>query len=281
MQIATNYTLAALLSLTRAAGNAIMDIYEAAAAGDNCELDEKANGAGPLTQADLAAHAILSEGLLALDRSIPVVSEEDPASHPLRRPTGHFWLIDPLDGTKEFLARTGEFTVNVALIEDGVPTIGIVFAPALNEMFWGQQGNGAFKDDGVRVASIRSSRPPLPDTLRVVASRSHLDDATRAFVSRLGPHTLVQAGSSIKFCRVAEGAADLYPRFGPTCEWDVAAAKAILESAGGDITVADGSRLLYGKPNVLNPAFVAWGASARALSVQLNSENTGIQEPNA
>jgi 3'(2'), 5'-bisphosphate nucleotidase len=281
MQIATNPMLASLLACTRAAGAAILKIYDAAAAGVNCELDEKADGAGPLTQADLAAHRILCDGLNAIDGSIPVVSEEDPATHSLRCATGRFWLIDPLDGTKEFLARTGEFTVNVALIEDGVATLGIVFAPALNELFWGQAGLGAFKDDGSQVTRIQSAQTLTPAALRVVASRSHLDDATREFVSRVGAHSLVQAGSSIKFCRVAEGAADLYPRFGPTCEWDVAAAQAILEAANGGITTADGTRLLYGKPSLLNPAFVAWGSAARGWSTLSNRENTGTQEPSA
>ncbi|WP_313065341.1 3'(2'),5'-bisphosphate nucleotidase CysQ [Achromobacter animicus] len=273
--------LASLLACTRSAGAAILKIYDAAAAGVNCELQEKADGAGPLTQADLAAHRVLCNGLKTIAGSVPIVSEEDPSTHCLRRPTGRFWLIDPLDGTKDFLARTGEFTVNVALIEDGVPTIGVVFAPALNELFWGQKDKGAFKDDGKQVTLIRSARTLPSKALRVVASRNHLDDATRAFVLSVGDHMLVQAGSSIKFCRVAEGAADLYPRFGPTCEWDVAAAQAILEAADGGVTTADGTRLLYGKPSVLNPAFVAWGTAAKSLSALLHGEKSGIQGPSA
>lgn len=275
--------LAALLDSTRAAGATILQIYDAVAAGINCELEEKSGSMGPLTLADLAAHRILCAGLKAIDRSIPVVSEEDPSTHDLRSPTGRFWLIDPLDGTKEFIARTGEFTVNVALIENGVPTLGIVFAPALNELFWGQAGFGAYKDDGNRVARIQSAQTLAAPALRVVASRSHLDDATRAFISRAADrHTLVQAGSSIKFCRVAEGEADLYPRFGPTCEWDVAAAQAILEAASGGVTTSDGARLLYGKPSLLNPAFVAWGQAARDLAAtSMNLGHNGAQEPNA
>ncbi|RSE89149.1 3'(2'),5'-bisphosphate nucleotidase CysQ [Achromobacter denitrificans] len=275
--------LAPLLDCTRAAGAAILQIYDAVAAGINCELKEKAEGMGPLTLADLAAHRILCAGLKAIDGSIPVVSEEDPSTHDLRHPTGRFWLIDPLDGTKEFIARTGEFTVNVALIENGAPTLGIVFAPALNELFWGQAGLGAYKDAGDRVTRIQSAQALGAPALRVVASRSHLDDATRAFISRAADrHTLVQAGSSIKFCRVAEGAADLYPRFGPTCEWDVAAAQAILEAASGGVTTSDGARLLYGKPSLLNPAFVAWGQAARDLATtSMNLGHNGAQEPNA
>lgn len=274
--------LAPLLDCTRAAGAAILQIYDAAAAGVNCELDEKSEGMGPLTLADLAAHRILCTGLRAIDESIPVVSEEDPSTHDLRYPTGRFWLIDPLDGTKEFIARTGEFTVNVALVENGIPTLGIVFAPALNELFWGQAGLGAFKDDGKLITRIQSAQTQASPTLRVVASRSHLDDATRAFIARAAhDHTLVQAGSSIKFCRVAEGKADLYPRFGPTCEWDVAAAQAILEAANGGVTTAEGARLLYGKPSLLNPAFVAWGHATRELATFMNPEQTGAQEPNA
>lgn len=270
--------LAPLLDCTRAAGAAILQIYDATAVGSDCKLEEKSGGMGPLTLADLAAHRILCSGLQTINGSIPVVSEEDPATHDLRRNTGRFWLIDPLDGTKEFIARTGEFTVNVALIENGVPILGIVFAPALNELFWGQAGLPAFKDDGNLVTRIQSSQTLDSPALRVVASRSHLDDATREFISRtVSRHTLVQAGSSIKFCRVAEGKADLYPRFGPTCEWDVAAAQAILEAASGGVTTVDGARLLYGKSSLVNPAFIAWGRAAKDLAAPTNLGHTRAQ----
>lgn len=214
----------------------------------------------PLTEADLASHRILTRGLAAHAPDIPVVSEEDEPSHAHRRPDTTFWLIDPLDGTKEFIARNGEFTVNIALVGNGFPVLGVVFAPALNLLYWNEPGIGAFRQDASGVKSIRVAGPVDGRPTRVVASKSHLDERTRAFIDALGPHELVQAGSSLKFCRVAEGSADVYPRLAPTCEWDTAAAQAVVEAAGGTVHTLDGARLAYGKPDVLNPFFVARGA---------------------
>lgn len=244
--------LQAVLSLVRQAGAVIMQLYN----GDDTrwEVTHKADNS-LLTQADLAAHRVLAEGLQQLTPDIPVVSEEDAASQDLRSVSTQFWLIDPLDGTKEFVARNGEFTVNVALIEYGQPVLGVVFAPALNLVYAGGKHSGAFCErDGVRTL-IRVAA--WGETVRVVASKSHLNDETKQFIARLGAHELVQAGSSLKFCRVAEGSADIYPRLAPTCEWDTAAAQAVLEAAGGVVTTIDGAALVYGKPDVLNPSFVA------------------------
>lgn len=243
-----------LLALVRAAGRAIMGVYDSDAAH---EVTIKADDS-PLTQADLRAHEVLTQGLMRLTAAIPVVSEEDAASHAQRMPESVFWLIDPLDGTKEFIARNGEFTVNVALVAGGYPLLGVVYAPALDLLYWGGVEVGAWRQHGddapERIAVALAQKESV---VRVVASKSHLDERTMAFIERLGAHALVQAGSSLKFCRVAEGSADVYPRLAPTCEWDTAAAQAVLEAAGGYVTKLDGERLVYGKPEILNPHFIA------------------------
>jgi len=262
----------ALLPIARQAGDAIMAVY---AAGESA-VAQKADHS-PVTAADHAAHRVLAAQLQPLLPNCPVVSEEDSASHAQRQSTGRFWLIDPLDGTKEFIARNGEFTVNIALIEDGRSVLGVVFAPASGELYWGGHGLGAFCQRGeetsaIATASVSSSATssatttpsetasassPSAEVCRVVVSRSHLDAETQAFIDRLAPVRLVQAGSSLKFCRVAEGAADIYPRMGPTCEWDTAAAQAVLEGAGGVVLDLHGAPLRYGKPELLNPFFIA------------------------
>jgi len=213
----------------------------------------------PITAADLASHDIIVKGLRRITRDIPVLSEEG-AEIPWeeRKHWRRFWLIDPIDGTKDFTQRTGEFTVNIALIEDGEPVMGVVTAPALKEVYWGVKGEGAYKQD--RTGHTRHIRVVEPrDPLRVVASKNHLNEETRDFIAKLGPHETVQAGSSLKFCRLAEGHADIYPRMGPTSEWDTAAAHAVLLTAGGKVQTTDGKPLKYGKENVLNPWFIAAG----------------------
>lgn len=212
----------------------------------------------PLTLADLAAHNVIAARLKNLTPDIPMVSEEDAASMVHRQANGMFWLVDPLDGTKEFIARNGEFTVNIALVEDGEVVFGVVVAPALGLVYWGGRNIGAFRvQGGASEEAIRVAEPVADKPSRVVASKSHLNEQTAQFIERLGRHELVQAGSSLKFCRIAEGAADIYPRLGPTCEWDTAAAQAIVEAAGGHVTTLDGAPLQYGKPEVLNPHFIA------------------------
>lgn len=255
----------AVIRIARQAGDAIMAIY---AGRDGWEADgagvlvaRKAD-ASPLTQADLAAHRVIVAGLQAATPAIPVVSEEDPDSHARRRPPEEFWLIDPLDGTKEFLSRRDEFTVNIALVRDGRAVFGVVHAPALDQLYWGGVGLGACRATGGAAAvPIRVAAPAA--TLRVVASKSHLNDATRDFLAGLPRHDLIQAGSSLKFCRIAEGEADIYPRLGPTSEWDTAAAQAVVEAAGGLVVTLAGEPLRYGKDDILNPSFVA---AARPLA---------------
>lgn len=240
-------------ALAQAAGEAILERYQGGEAG----LVARKADESPVTMADLAAHRLLVEGLQRLAPSVPVVSEEDADSLRWRSPRQRFWLIDPLDGTKEFLARNGEFTVNVALVERGVSVWGVVVAPALGLRYWGGADYGAFRQEGESVRPLRVVLPDRGRALRVVASKSHLNAQTQAFISQLGQVELVQAGSSLKFCRLAEGEADLYPRLAPTCEWDTAAAQAVLEGAGGYVRDLDGNRLHYGKDEVLNPPFVA------------------------
>lgn len=261
-QIEVTSTLAAQgLEIAREAGVAIMNVY---AEMRNRGVDAKEvlvaqkTDDSPLTWADLFAHQVISQRLALLTPNIPVVSEEDEQSLRYRLPRGDFWLIDPLDGTKEFLAQNGEFTVNIALVRDGKTVFGIVVAPALGQAYWGGCGLGAFCEMEGRVESIRVAKTvSAGQPVRVVASKSHMNDETVGFISQLGEYELIQAGSSLKFCRVAEGTADIYPRLGPTCEWDTAAAQAIVEAAGGYVATLDGVPLCYAKPDVLNPHFVA------------------------
>lgn len=212
----------------------------------------------PLTTADLTAHDLILSELRKLAPNVPVVSEEDQTSLMHRRPSGEFFLIDPLDGTKEFLAKNDEFTVNIALVRDGQTNLGVVVAPALGQSYWGGVGHGAFREHQGTTERIRVSQPATAGAhVQVVASKSHMNRETEAFIARIGPHKLVQAGSSLKFCRVAEGSAHVYPRMGPTCEWDTAAAQAIVEAAGGHVSTLRGTPLRYGKPDLVNPHFVA------------------------
>ena len=247
-------TKTAVISLAQKAAQAILSIYHS----PQSVLQTKKADETPLTLADMAAHRVITKGLQVLTPQISVVSEEDATSMALKSAKELFWLVDPLDGTKEFLARNEEFTVNIALIVEGEPVWGVVVAPALAVTYWGGRSSGAFVDRG-QGSMILPEAYPREDgaCMRVVVSKSHMNEATQHFVETLGRHELVQAGSSLKFCLLAEGRADLYPRLSPTKEWDTAAAQAILEGAGGEVRMLDGQPLRYGKPNFLNPSFVA------------------------
>lgn len=246
-----NLIIEQILPIARQAGAAILAVYA-----DGSTAVESKDDGSPVTQADLAAHRVIHPRLQGLLPDCPVVSEEDEGSQAHRQAQGRFWLIDPLDGTKEFIARNGEFTVNIALIEDGRVVLGVVYAPVLDAMYWGGAGLGAFRSVGGQTVAIQTGADEA-GSCRVVASKSHLNEATQALIDRLGPVSLVQAGSSLKFCRLAEGAADIYPRLAPTCEWDTAAAQAVLEGAGGAVLDLHGQPLHYGKADVLNPSFIA------------------------
>jgi 3'(2'), 5'-bisphosphate nucleotidase len=233
------------------------------------DVTAKSDGS-PLTEADLAAEAIIAEALPAAAPGIAVVSEED-AARPAPPPGAAFILVDPLDGTREFLGPSGEFTVNIALIEAGRPVCGVVYAPALGWIWRGARGAGAATAslspgaDPARVdwRPIRARPRPATDWT-ALASRSHLDAETERFLAGLpvGEHRSI--GSSLKFCLLAEGVADVYPRFGPTMEWDTAAGQAVLEAAGGRVETPAGAPFLYGKSDqgFRNGAFIAWGAGA-------------------
>lgn len=257
----------AVIDLVKAAGAGVMSTY-GRYKNESCAdigLVEKKDQS-PLTEADLFCHNVLCAGLAELTPDIPVVSEESEASLVHRAPIGRFWLIDPLDGTKEFLKRNDEFTINLALISDGKPVWGVVYAPALDQLYWGGKTVGAFREVDGRPEQIQvASLVPPGGIFRVVASRSHLNAETSEFIQRLGSVNLIQAGSSLKLCRVAEGAADVYPRLAPTCEWDTAAAQAVVEGAGGFVADASGNALAYGKPDVLNPSFIVSSIPLKAL----------------
>jgi 3'(2'), 5'-bisphosphate nucleotidase len=241
-----------IIPIARDAGHAINALY----ASGRTDFQQK-DDASPVTQADLASQFVLASRLTPLLPNCPVVSEEDSTSQVYRQNFGRFWLIDPLDGTKEFISGYGEFTVNIALVEDGCSVLGVVYAPAYDALYWGGAGYGSFRSIQGETVRIHVCNKSATKFIRVVASKSHLNDSTQSFIDRLGSVRLVQAGSSLKFCRIAEGAADIYPRLAPTCEWDTAAAQAVLEGAGGVVLDLDFKPLHYGKPDVLNPPFIA------------------------
>jgi 3'(2'), 5'-bisphosphate nucleotidase len=250
-----------VLRLVAEAGAAILEVY---AADHGVEYKSDAS---PLTRADSAAHAILCAGLRHLTPEIPVLSEESAAEHAtsVRHPWTDFWLIDPLDGTKEFISRNGEFTVNVALIHDHRPVFGVVAAPVLDVVYYGVEGVGAFVAHANGEARPIQSRRPAASPLVIVGSRSHRGDSLEAVLARIGPHAMRPMGSSLKFCLVAEGTADFYPRLGPTSEWDTAAAQAVVEAAGGAVTTLDGTPLRYNeRDTLLNPHFLVFGDTARS-----------------
>lgn len=249
--------LSELKTLIRQAGSVVLDIYHS-----GYEVTNKADQS-PVTDADIAAHNILLNGLSALTPEIPVLSEESyDADNMERFNWSTFWLVDPLDGTKEFIKRNGEFTINIALIAESIPVLGLVYAPVTKILYWGQQGKGAYKqinDD----TPINIQVAPVPDKAtgwRVVGSRSHQSDRFHTFMRALPDADIVAIGSSLKLCLVAEGNADLYPRLSPTSEWDTAAGHAVLLAAGGQVVEWPSLKpLLYNahKDTILNPDFMA------------------------
>jgi 3'(2'), 5'-bisphosphate nucleotidase len=242
----------AVVDLVRQAGRATMVYYDGAAPADVREKDDRS----PVTLADEVAHRILVDGLRQLDPSTPVVSEEaEAADFETRRGWRRFWLVDPLDGTKEFIKRRAEFTVNVALIDDGEPVFGVVQAPALDLLYWAVKGGGAWREEKGRAAERIYSNAPAPGTpLTVVESLSHPSPELEEYLRTIPVARRVKAGSSLKFCWVAEGRADVYPRLGPTMEWDVAAGDCVYRQSG-----REGERpspLTYNKPDLRNTSFV-------------------------
>lgn len=247
-----------LIEISIAAGKAILEIYHSSG---NLEIITKSDDS-PLTLADQRSNEIICDGLAKLVQRYPVISEENKkAPFEERKNYVRYWLVDPLDGTKEFIKRNGEFTVNIALIEHGIPVAGFVYAPVPGEMYWAIRGEGAFVMNGHEKRQIRASSFKMSDPgLRVVCSRSHLNDETKAFIDKLNNPEAVSSGSSLKFLLLASGKAELYPRMAPTMEWDTAAAHCILQAAGGTVTRPDtGEPLEYNKESLVNPYFIARG----------------------
>lgn len=248
--------LEAVERIAREAGDAIMKVYAR-----DFSVEEKEDKS-PLTEADQAAHYVIVRGLQSLSVRLPILSEEDMEGFAGVNAHGRYWLVDPLDGTKEFIKRNGEFTVNIALIENGVPVLGVVTAPALGTAYVAAEGVGAFKveKDGQRHAIQVAGQPAEGSTWRVVGSRSHPSPDLAAWLDTLGTHEMLPMGSSLKLCLIAEGKADAYPRLGPTCLWDTGAAHAVVRYAGGRVETLEGEPLSYANPTEkLNPYFVVWG----------------------
>ncbi len=245
------------------AGARILEVYNS----DEFSVQEK-DDRSPLTAADLASHHTIIDGLAALTPDIPVLSEES-ASLPYseRAAWQQYWLVDPLDGTREFIKRNGEFTVNIALIDKGVAVMSVVHVPVTGISYLACAGRGAFKQEpGEQPRPIRV-RKLGEGPVMVVGSRSHRGDSLNRFLENLGEHDMVGMGSSLKLCLVAEGAADIYPRLGPTSEWDTAAAQCVVEQAGGYVTDTEMRPLRYNtKDSLLNPFFLVFGDDSRDWS---------------
>ncbi|MEM7763488.1 MAG: 3'(2'),5'-bisphosphate nucleotidase CysQ [Pseudomonadota bacterium] len=247
-----------VLAIAIAAGDAILAVYE-----QDFAVDQKAD-ASPVTAADRAADALIRKALRSAFPTLPVLSEESTIpDFAERRRWSRYWLVDPLDGTREFVNRNGEFTVNIALIENHSPVFGVIHAPVLGQSWWGGPGLGATSlvDGKTQSLRVRCSSPLTPT---VLTSRSHLTPAVDAWINRLGPVDVQRIGSSLKFCRLAAGLGDVYPRFGPTSEWDTAAGHAVLCGAGGIVCQWDGTPLRYNtRESLLNPDFIAYADDDR------------------
>lgn len=250
--------LTEVVTLAQRAGEAILSVYS-----QQFDVISKAD-ASPLTQADLRAHRIIVEGLQSLTPGVPVLSEEGTQpDFEQRRQWQRYWLVDPLDGTREFVSRNGEFTVNIALIDNHAPVLGVVHVPVTATTYTGAAGAGATRITHQGVETIRTQLP-AQQPLRIVGSRSHRGSTLDEYLPKLAPYELIGVGSSLKFCLVADGSADFYPRFGPTSEWDTAAAQAVVEAAGGAVITLDGAPLRYNtKQALLNPPFLAFGDVSR------------------
>jgi 3'(2'), 5'-bisphosphate nucleotidase len=248
-----------IVAMAREAGDAILKVYAT-----DFDVQEKADDS-PLTQADLASNRCIVAGLQRLTPDIPIISEEAGLPSFAVRSSWHtYWLIDPLDGTREFVNRNGEFTVNIALIDNHRPVLGVVHVPVLNKTYTGCEGLGSHLRAGDAAAETIAVSKHCSNPVRVVGSRSHRGDSLDAYLKALGSYEMIPMGSSLKFCVVAEGGADIYPRLGPTSEWDTAAAQAVVEQAGGAVLELDGKPLSYNrKDDILNPWFLVRGSAER------------------
>lgn len=247
-----------ICEIARDAGAEILSVYQS-----DFDFETKGDGS-PLTLADQKAHALIEKQLRTLTPNIPVLSEESiDEVGDTRLQWSRYWLVDPLDGTKEFIKRNGEFTVNIALIEDGVPSMGVVYAPVLETLYFAQLGEGAWKQFAQAAPEAIRTRTLDLDNVQIVASRSHLSEEVKQFASSFDAYSenvdLISMGSSLKLCLVAEGRADVYPRLGLTSEWDTAAAQCVVEAAGGKVVDCQLQSLRYGKQDILNPWFIVVG----------------------
>lgn len=262
VQQMTQARLEQIISIAEQAGQAILEVYR-----QDFSVYEKSDQS-PLTEADLGAHRVIVEALTRLTPEIPILSEESAAiPYETRSRWSTYWLVDPLDGTREFVKRNDEFTVNIALIEDGVPTLGVVHVPVTGVTYFGARGIGAYRQAQGQEAIAIHVAHQCQSPARVAGSRSHAGDSLLRLLDRLGDHELISIGSSLKLCLVAEGKADIYPRLGPTSEWDTAAAQAVVEAAGGGVTDLEMRPLRYNtKDNLLNPFFLVFGDKNRDWS---------------
>jgi 3'(2'), 5'-bisphosphate nucleotidase len=247
--------LPTICQLARKAGAAILEKYE-----QGFSVTTK-DDRTPLTEADMAAHHIIVDALTELTPDIPVLSEEsEDIPFTTRQTWQRYWLIDPLDGTREFISRNGEFTVNIALIEDGMSILGVIYCPVKDLMFYAARGAGAFRERAPDTPTPIHTRNAPTEVISVAGSRSHAGESLNNFLSKIPKVELLSLGSSLKSCLVAEGAVDIYPRFGPTSEWDTGAAQCIVEEAGGQVLTLDMQPLRYNtKESLLNPHFIVIG----------------------
>ena len=244
-----------LVDLSISAGQAIMKVYRQEDLGIEKKIDNS-----PLTLADKAANKIICDGLLKINPIIPILSEEnDIPDYAIRKSWSTCWIIDPLDGTKEFIKRNGEFTTNIALVKNGIPILGVVHAPNFGRTYWAAKGFGAHEIYKGASTSIHANSYRFDDEgLKIACSRSHMNPSIKAYIAQFQNPDLLRLGSSLKMMYIAEGKADLYPKIGPISEWDVAASHIILEEAGGRITtLEDGEEIFYNKQNILMPSFLA------------------------
>ena len=255
-----NEELLKISNISVEAGRIILDFYN-----KNLNITFKADES-PLTQADLASHKLITDSIKKITPNIPILSEEEFIEWDLRKKWKKYWLIDPLDGTKEFIKKNGEFTVNIALIENNRPILGVIYAPASNELYFAKKNFGSYKIltskqlntlDNAKKISIKINKT---NKVKIIGSRSHSNPILQKWVSKnFNDFQILQKGSSLKFCLIAEGFADIYPRFGPTSEWDIAAGHIILEEAGGKLKSIYNKEILYNeKEDILNPNFFAY-----------------------
>ena len=247
------------------AGIKIMEFYKT-----DFKVEKKKDNS-PITKADLAANSIITEELKKIDENIPILSEESVVAWNKRKQWEKYWLVDPLDGTKEFINKNGEFTVNISLISNHKPKFGLINVPISGEIYWGQEGNGSYFIDSIDGEKKLNVSNRNNEPFKLTLSRSHSDIKTQKIIDRFRNPEIIKKGSSLKFCSIASGESDIYPRIGPTCEWDTAAGHAIVENAGGLVLTLEGKALEYNtKESLINPNFIAYNQTHLANKILFN-----------